>query len=336
MAITEAETTWITEQGTNNVGVTVELVTGWYGEVIEELKTIGLDAALGGEDTDAFKEMIKTGVMGKIQANITVEPTEFQLMMLGPYPERTIKKKPAVEMVAWASMDGGNPQISTVTAWRDLVASKNDVEPLGSYKTGVSFFKDDRIADPNHFKLTVQGATNFSMETKTEFMGESYDAKLASIRSIVPSVGLGDIGNNLSRLKAGKNENTYSDSLDLKKITVMVTGTADGVDKNGRSWAMFTVIDGTFKPTVQVKNITVWLDPSIFERLQAGEGSYLEIYGMVQKNNDASVSMAACFVHPLAVKPLERKENQAQTDQPGGVVPPPEKPQIQVVTTDGM
>jgi len=340
LTISQTDKEWIDNQGKVNVGVTVEMVTEWFDAVIDELKTIGLDAALGcveGEPlTPAFIEMVKTGVMGKIQANITVEPTEFQMMILGPYPERYINKKPSVEMVAFASMDGGSPEISSVSAWRDFVPMKNDVEPLGSYQTGVSFFKDDRIAEPKRFKLTVQGATSFSMETKTDFMGESYDDKLASIRAIVPSVGLGDIERNLSRLKKSKNEKSYSDTLDLKKITVMVVGTAEGVDKNGRSWAMFHVIDGTFKPTVKVKFIAVWVDPSIFDRLQAGEGSYLEIFGVIQKNNDGSTSMSTCFVHPLAIKALERKENQAQVDQPGGVVAPPSEPQIQVMASGGM
>lgn len=340
LAISETDQEWINKQGTENVGVTVEMVTEWFGEVIEELKTIGLDVALGCKEgealTPAFIEMVKTGVMGKIQANITVEPTEFQLMMLGPYPERHINKKPSVEMVAFASMDGGQPEISTVSAWRELVGIKNEVEPLASYQTGVSFFKDDRIAEPKRFKLTVQGATSFSMDSKTDFMGASYDDKLASLRAVVPSVELGKIEQNLSRLKKSKNEKSYSDTLDLKKITVMVVGTAEGVDKNGRSWAMFNVIDGSFKPTVKVKNVTVWVDPSIFERLQAGEGSYLEIYGVIQKNNDGSTSMNTCFVHPLAIKPLERKENQAQIDQPGGTTVPPEEPQIQVMASGGM
>lgn len=340
MAISETDQEWIEIQGKSNVGVTVEMVTGWFNDVIDELKKIGLDVSMGcveGEPlTPAFIEMVRTGVMGKIQANITVEPTDFQMMILGPYPERFISKKPSVEMVGFMSMDGGQPEIGTVSAWRELVAVKNDVEPLGSYQTGVSFFKDDRIAEPNRFKLTVQGATHFSVETKTEYMGASYDEKLASIRAIVPAVGLGDIERNLSRLKKSKNEKSYSDTLDLKRITVMVVGTAEGVDKNGRSWAMFHVIDGTFKPTVKVKFIAVWVDPSIFERLQAGEGSYLEIYGIIQKNNDGSTSMNTCFVHPLAIKPLERKENQAQTDQPGGAVVPPSEPQIQVMGTAGM
>ena len=340
LAISETDQEWINKQGTENVGVTVELVTEWFGEVIDELKKIHLDVAMGcveGEPlTPAFIEMVRTGVMGKIQANITVEPTTFQMMILGPYPERFINKKPSVEMVAFASLDGGNAEIGTVSAWREMVSVKNDVEPLGSYQTGVSFFKDDRIAEPKRFKLTVQGATNFSMETKADFMGAEYDDKLTSLRAIVPAVGLGDIEHNLSRLKKSKNEKSYSDTLDLKRITVMVVGTAEGVDKNGRGWAMYHVIDGTFKPTVKVKFIAVWVDPSIFERLQAGEGSYLEIYGIIQKNNDASTSMNTCFVHPLAIKPLERKENQAQTDQPGGTVTPPSDAQIKVMGSAGM
>ena len=164
------------------------------------------------------------------------------------------------------------------------------------------------------------------------------EEKLANIRAAIPSVALGDVDRNLSRgrkdVKSGK---TYADSLDLKKITVQVVGTADGVDKNGRGWAMYHVVDGTFKPTVKVKHIPVWVDSSIFDKLQAGEGSFLEIYGMLQKRQgDDVASMSACFIHPLAVKPLERKEDQAQVDQPGGNVVTPEAPQIQVMASAGM
>ena len=340
LTMSEADQEWINNQGKSNVGVTVEMVTEWFNEVIDELKKIHLDEAMGCKEgeplTPEFIEMVKTGVMGKIQANITVEPTTFQMMMLGPYPQRNINKKPSVEMVMFGSMDGGKTDVGSLSAWRDFVSIKNDIEPLASYQTGVSFFKDDRIAEPNRFKLTVQGATSFSPETKIDFMGAEYDDKLASIRAIVPAIGLGDIERNLSRLKKSKNEKSYSDTLDLKRITVMVVGTAEGVDKNGRGWAMYHVIDGTFKPTVKVKYIAVWVDPSIFDRLQAGEGSYLEIYGSIQKNNDGSTSMNTCFVHPLAIKPLERKENQAQTDNPGGAVVPPTDPQIHVMGTVGM
>lgn len=337
LAISETEQEWITFEGTHNVGVTTEMVTAWYTEVANELKEIGLDKPMGGETSPEFIKMIQTGVMGRIQGNITVEPTDFQTMMLGPYPQKLINKKLSVEIVAFASMDGGSPEISSISAWKDFVPVKESVEPLGSYQTGFSFFKDDRKVDPGRFKLTVQGATDISDATKTNYMGDTYDQKLENLRAFVPSVDLGGIDRNLSKLKKSKNEKSYSDTLDLKKVTVMVVGTADGIDKNGRAWAMYHIIDGTFKPTVRVKFIACWVDPSIFDRLQAGEGSYLEIYGMIQKNTDGSTSMNACFVHPLAVKPLERKENQAQIDQPGGVVGAPEQAQIHVMTSgDGM
>lgn len=334
MTISETEQEWIKYEGANNVGVTVEMVEGWYTEVTDELKQIGLDKPLGGDTSPEFIKMIQAGVMGRIQGNITVEPTEFQLMTLGPYPQKLINKKLSVEIVAYASMDGGTPELSSVSAWKDFVPVKEVVEPLGSYQTGLSFFNDDRKVEPDRYKLTVQQATDISDATKTNFMGDTYDQKLEALRADVPSVNLGEIERNLSRIKQSKNQKSYSDTLDLKRVTVMVVGTADGVDKNGRNWAMYHIIDGTFKPTVRVKFIAAWVDPSIFNRLQAGEGSYLEIYGMIQKNTDGSTSMNACFVHPLAVKPLERKENQAQTDQqPGGVVAP-EQAQIHVMSSN--
>ena len=337
LTISETEQEWINHEGTRNVGITVEMVNGWYTEVTDELKQIGLDKSLGGETSPQFIEMIKTGVMGRLQGSITVEPTEFQVMTLGPYPQKLINRKLSVEIAAYASSDGGKPELASISAWKDFVPVKEVIEPLGSYQTGFSFFKDDRKTEPDRFKLTVQGASDFSDTTKANFMGDTYEQKLEGLRAAVPSVNLGDIERNLSKLKKSKNEKSYSDTLDLKRVTVMVVGTADGVDKNGRAWAMYHIIDGSFKPTVRVKFIAVWVDPSIFNRLQAGEGSYLEIYGMIQKNNDGSTSMNACFVHPLAVKALERKENQAQTDQPGGVVQAPEKPQIQVMTSgEGM
>lgn len=336
LTISETEQKWIEEQGKNNVGVTVEMVTEWFSDVINELKEIGLDKSLGGDEAPAFIEMVKTGVIGRIQANITVEPTDFDLMILGPYPEKLINKKKSVELVGFGSMDGGNPELASVSAWKDFVPIKEQVEPLASYRTGVSFFKDDRKLEPNTFKLTVQGATKFEDATKTKFMGETYNDKLDALHNLIPVVNLGDIGRSLSKLKKSKNQKSYSDTLDLKRITIQVVGTADGVDKNGRAWAMYHVVDGSFKPTVRVKFIAVWVDPSIFNRLQAGEGSYLEIFGMIQQNNDASISMNACFVHPLAVKALERKENQAQVDQPGGSVQTPLDSQIHVMTGAGM
>ena len=338
MTISKENINWIKERSVKNPAMSEELITEWFVEAVDELKLIGLDQALGGEDSKDFLDMAKTATVGKIQANISVEPTEFQMMILGPYPERYINKKPSVEMVGFASMDGGNPEISSITAWEGFASSKNDVEPLGSYQTGVSFFKDDRKAEPKTFKLSVQGATEFSDNTKCDFMSAEYDEKIVAIRAGVPKIDLGSAGNNLSKPKKSvKSGKSYPDSLDLKRIIVQVVGTAEGVDKNGRGWAMYHVVDGTFHPTVKIKHIAVWVDPSIFDRLQAGDGSMLEIYGMLQKKDTDDVpNMSACFIHPLAVKPLERKENQEKTDQPGGVVAPPEEPQIKVMMSAGM
>ena len=338
MTISEENLKWIKERSVKNPAMSEEQIAEWFNEAIDSLKVVGMDVALGGEDTKDFLDMVKTATVGKIQANLSVEPTEFQMMMLGPYPQRNIGKKPFVEMVGFASLDGNDPEISTITAWESFVSSKNDVEPLGSYQTGVSFFKDDRKTEPKMFRLSVQGATEFSDNTKCDFMSPTYDEKIIAVRAGVPKVDLGSAGNNLSKSKKNvKSGKSYPDSLDLKRIIVQVVGTSDGVDKNGRAWAMYHVVDGTFNPTVKIKHIAVWVDPSIFERLQAGEGSHLEIYGMLQKrDNDEVPSMSACFIHPLAIKPLERKENQAQTDQPGGTVAPPEEPQIKVMMNAGM
>ena len=323
---------WIADQASEKKMITVEMVTDWYDEVAKELKLIGLDKSLGGEESEGFIGMIKGGVIGKIQANIVVEPTEFELMILGPYPERTFNKKPSVEMVAFARMNNNLPEISIVSARKDFVHVKNDIELLGSYKTGFSFFEEDRIDDPNTFKLHVQRATEFSMATRTYFMGTTYDEKLEIIKNSVPSVALGDIEHNVSRLRKSKTGKTFPDSMDLKKVTVMVVGTADGVDKNRREWAMLHVVDGTFKPTINERYIAVWVDPSIYNRIQAGPGSLLDIYGIIQKNYEGQISINACFVNPIHIETLEHKNRQAQTDQqPGGTVQVPNEPSIKVI-----
>jgi len=310
----EIDVDWIAQHVAENPTITIEQVTKWYKESIEKIKTSGLDLSIG-------NNVIKTTVVSKIQENITVPPTEFQLMMLGPYPVKAWNGNPSVEMVAFASRDDKPLQITTISAKDDFVSVKNDIEPLELYKTGFSFFEDDIVSEPNRFNLTVQEATEFSQNTKCAHQTASYDDKLASIRAGVPSVNLGDIKQNLSKLKKSKRGRDYTDTLDLKKIVVQVVGTDEGVDKNGRDWAMYLVVDGTFKPSIKVKSLPVWVEPSIYNRLQAGKGSFLEIYGYISINYEGKISISACFVHPLKIVPIEPIKYQAKTDQPGGVLP---------------
>lgn len=304
---------WIAQHVAENPTITTEQVTKWYKESIEKIKTSGLDVSTG-------NSVIKTAVVSKIQENITVVPTEFQMMILGPYPVKVWSGKSSVEMVAFASMDDKPLQITSISAKDDFVSIKNDIEPLELYKTGFSFFEDDINSEPNRYNLTVQEATKFSQNTKCANQSASYDDKLKSIRDGVPSVNLGDIKHNLSKLKKSKIGRDYTDILDLKKITVQVVGFNDGVAKNGKEWAMYNVIDGTFMPSVKVKSLPVWVDPSIYNRHQAGKGSYLEIYGYISINHEGKISISACFIHPLHIEPMEPEEQQAKTDQPGGVV----------------
>lgn len=334
--MTEEMKLWINESVTLNEGFTFEQVSELYNKKEKDLTEIGLARSLG-EGSAEFIKMVKAATIGVLKANITAKPTEFEMMILGPYPEKQINRKPMVEMIAFASMDGGNPEIGTLSAWEDFITSKDDVEALESYRTGVTFFEDDRKVEPNIFKLTVQSATEFSNATKTNFMGETYDEKLNNLRAMVPMVNLREAERNLSTMRQSvKGGSSYTNPLSLKRIMVSVVGTGDGVDKNGRPWAMYQVVDDTFQPTVKMKHFGVWVDSSIFNRLLAGEESLLEIYGTIQKSlKDGSVSMSACFVHPLAIKALERKENQGQVDRPEVHIP--EEPQIRVMSSaDGM
>jgi len=332
--MTETNQEWIEKKVNENPGFTVEMVTSWLNEAIEELKRVGLDKALGGEDGPQFLEMARTSASGKLQENMSEEATEFQMMILGPYPEGRKWGKSFVEMVGFSSLNGNKPEISSISAWEDFTKIKNDVEPLASYRTGVSFMENDRIINPGTFKLTVQNATIFSKDTKIEFMGATFDDKLARLRAGIPEVALSQIEQKLSKLKISqKSGKPYTDSLDIKRMRVIVVGTNDGVAKSGKEWAYYKVIDNSFKKTLKVKFIMVWVDPSIFNKLQAGKGSLLEIYGMIQKKKtDDVASISACFVHPLLVKPLEHENNQPKTDYPQAE---PEA-QIHVMASAGM
>lgn len=326
---------WIKGQESITSGITEEMLIKWYGEITEELKQFGLDKTLeGGEEGEEFIEMVKTGVVGRKRTNMSVEPTDFKLMIIGPYPEKNIKNKPSVELVALASLEDGDVKLTSLTGSREFVSVKNDIEALASYETGVSYNKDAPNIDPAIYKLYVQAATKFSDATKTDFVAKTYDEKMALLRKMVPKIDLGSIEAGRSRLKKSKNDKPYADSLDLRRVVVQVQGFADAIDKTGRPWAMYHVVDGTFKPTIQMPHIAVWVDPSIYNRLQAGEGSFLEIYGLVDGNKDGTFSMSACFIHPVHIKPVENKDGQAQTDQPGGTVQtPPARPQIQVMSS---
>lgn len=315
----ELDEEWIEQRVAEYPTMSTEQITEWFTESIEKLKSNGLDITLG-EDVAKFNSIVKTLVVSKIQENITVEPTDFNIMMLGPYPQRNMGKKICVEMIGFASRDDGNPDISSILAWDDFTTVKNDIEPLESYQTGVSLDTDDRKLNPKRYRLTVQKSTEFSDNTKYDMMGLNYDQKLESIRAGVPNVDLGEAGNNLSTLTPSSNGKSYPYPLDIKRVLVSVVGTDDGVDKTRREWAMYQVVDGTFKPSIKVKSVPVWVDPSIFKRLNAGKDSLLEIYGMIQQRDDGQISITACFIHPIVVIPLEPKDNQIQTDQQPQVV----------------
>ena len=306
----EIDKDWIEYHAAENPTVSIEQITKWYKASIEKIKTSGLDVSIG-------NIAIKSAVVSKILENITVVPTEFQVLMLGSYPVNVWNGKPTVEMVAFASMDDKPLQITIISAKDDFVSVKDDIVPLELYKTGFSFFEEDIVSEPNRYNLQVQEATEFSPNTKCAQQTASYDDKLESIRDGVPSVNLGEIKQNLSKLKKSKRGRDYADTLDLKKIVVHVSGFKDGVSKSGKEWAMYNVIDGTFVSSMKVKSIPVWVDPSIYNRHQAGKGSLLEIYGYISINNDGYISINACFIHPLNIVPIEPE---AQTDQPGGVI----------------
>ena len=332
---------WIETQAITYPDMGKEQIEGWFEEVVGELMKIGLDKSLGCVEGEAlneeFLEMVKGGVIGKIQSQVSMKPTDFKLMILGPYPYRNNGKKTSVEMIAYASQDGTNINISALSAWDEFVDVRNDVEPLGCYQTAVSFFEDKRKLEPNTFRLGVQKASVFSEETICEgFLGADYNERLAVIRNDIPKVNLGDINRSLSKVITNtKSQKSYPNTLDLKRVIVNTVAGDSGVDKNRRDWAMLNVVDASFKPTVKHKNITVWVDPSIYNRIQAGPGSYLEIFGTIQKRDDeAMANIAACFIHPFAVQPLEDK-SKPQIDTQPGVVQTPEEPMIQAMSSVG-
>lgn len=318
---------WIATLVVENEDFTREDFEGWYTASVEELKLVGMDAALGGETSPQFVEMVRTAVVGKLQSNITVKATEFLMTTLGPYPVKAFSKT-SVDIVCFASLNNTDAKLSILSAWEEHVHLKDDFEPLGTYKTGVSYFPDD-VEDVNsRFKISAQMATNFTTQYDGNILGEMPDERIEKMRKIFPAVKCGESERNLSRLMPNQNgTKAYPDPLDIKRITVQVVGTADGVNAKGNKWAMYQVLDSSFKPTVQMKSFTVWVDSSIFERLQAGKNSFLEIYGMIQKDNNGKTSMSACFVHPLVIKPLEHKQ-EAQVDGMNTYVP--ETPQIVV------
>lgn len=329
MAIPEIELAWLNEQAATNE-VPIEKMTAWYDASVIELKDIGLDKAFGGEDNEQFTDAVRAAVRGRLQENISVPPTEFEIMIVGPYPERPVNKNKVQEYVAYVSLDGGPPENASVSAWGDDdVALSETVEYLGAYKTGFSYFPQDK--QPGRFKLTIQPATILDATSKCDFLGDNYEARLDLLRQSVPHVKLNEAGHNTSSLIRSKNDKTYPDSLDIKKIIVQVEAFSDGIDKNGKHWARYSVIDGTFQSTIKNRTYTVWVDFALAKRIGAGKGSYLEIYGMIQNDRDNTTNMSACFIHPLAIKPMEVQESQMQKDQAGGNVQVPSAPQIKVV-----
>lgn len=314
------DTDWIAQKVSENPSITIEQGTEWYTEAIKKAKSNGLAIALK-NNPEQLEELIKSTVNGDIQENITPEPVEFDLMVLGPYPERIIYKKRRVEIVALAAMDEGNEKFSTLTAWEDFANIKNNIDPLETYKTNVSFGKEGRDLDSNRFKLNVEKDTVFSENTTYELM--PYEKKLELLQDAIPLVQLGTVEQNLSLL-----DGKYTDPLSLRRIIVTVISETSGIGKDGNAWAKYQVVDSTFKTTLKQKGMTVWVDASIHERLQAGKGSFLEIFGMIQKSNNGQITMSACFVHALSIEPLEDNEPQIKTDI--------QTPQILVSTSDGM
>lgn len=324
---------WIDKQDGQYLGISRDMIEEWVLDFIEELNNIDFQKSAGGETSETFVSSVKMSVIGKIGENICEESTVFKMMVLGPYPYKMFNGKESVKIVCFASPDENIPEKATLSARDSFVEISDNIEPLGTYQTGVTFNEDERKINPKTYMLKVQLATELSDETKiVDFIQPTYNERLEVLKEIIPHVDLGDIEKNLSRhIKFNNKGKSYPDPLDLKRITAQVYSWGEGIDKNGREWARYDVIDGTFRPTAKTKSFPVWVNPSIFERLNAGKGSYLEIYGILKKNNKGVLDMNACFVNGLTIKSLGRREDGSQTNQSRCVVQPPVESQIRVM-----
>lgn len=318
---------WINHQLLEDPTLTKEEMQGWFLKYVKEFKNVGYDKLA--QDADDFYGAVQGSVNGEIMANISVPATDVNMMLIGAYPIRPAGNASLAEIVGYASLGDGNPEAFKMSCWDTFTELTKIFEPLISVNTGVSYFPDDK--KQGMFEFTAQKATDLSRNAMTDWISSDHDEKLAMVRANAPHIPLGVIGDNTSTLLPSKDgKANYVNTTDLKRIIVNVVDYKNDTDKNGREWAMYLVIDGTFALSPMNKSFAVWVDPYLANKIAAGPGSYLEIVGYVSKGNDGKVSMTACFVHPKIIKEMP-KNSGIQKDAPAAAIQT-HIPAIQMVT----
>ncbi|MCK5016298.1 MAG: hypothetical protein KAS32_04425 [Candidatus Peribacteraceae bacterium] len=296
---------WINEMRIKDETLDEAEVKEWFLKHVVEFKTLGYANIV--DTLDEFYDAVQANVLGEITLNMSVPPTDVNMFIFGNYPIRPAGNSNVCEVVGLASLTGDDPEFFAMSMWDKDAELRKDYEPLATIRTGASYFPEDK--EKGRYKFTAQKATDLSPKSAIDWISKDYNEKLEWIRGNAPHIKLGDIHkkDSLSNLLPPKDDkkSSYVDSINFKRLIVSVKEYVSGTDKNGRDWAMYQVIDGTFQANAKNKSFPVWVDPVIGDRIGAGPGSILEIVGYTSKSaKDGSISMTACFVHPRIVKDM--------------------------------
>ena len=123
---------------------------------------------------------------------------------------------------------------------------------------------------------------------------------------------------------------------DIRRIRVVVNQFKDGVNSLGNLWGSYLVTDKTFKPSPTNKFFNVWIDPTIVHDINCGDGSIVEIYGVLKRNFKTNeLEMDACAAFPILPKPITNHDQTIMAQNAQALNQSPQVP-IVVPTIGGM
>ena len=306
-------------------------VEAMYTKVHTELTDAKLNEAIPAEE---FIAVLRGGVLGKLQAEVTAPPTEFESMIIGHYAPKNRKGNLICDMVAMMALPGGVPEMAIATAWNTDCENRKQYGKLAAVKTGFTYFANDKT--DGRYNVTVQRKTDMLAESDITWVPGDYNDRLKMLQENVPLITLGEAASKTSRI-ISSGDWQFPDILDLRRVRVNVVDYKDGAKADGLEWGRYSLIDMTFKGNEKKRSFTGWVDPVIARRAGAGPGSYIEAYGIVTTNmGDGSPEMNVCFVHPLMVKPMESATSQIQKDAPVVSAENMQTPAIKIMQDSGM
>lgn len=283
-----------------------------------------VDAGLRNELQAGFIGYVMSCTLSDITFLIPPPPgIALEYMPFGYYPTRTRKGKGGSGNELTSSIVGfgnlekkGEWAVTQMDGFgEEMVMKRNCLKPFNIYDTVISFDPKKRKGISIHGYMHKEDTKFDGNIINPENVPQSIEDRYRLALSQFPLVTLLDASNpnNLSRLlqsdkAGGLKSKPFPDNLDIKVVQVSIADVKFGKgdsEKGGREWAQFSVTDSTFIPTQERKTFNVWVDPQLVRVIGCGKGSYVKLFGTLQKDQKGvHTEMSCCAIIPIKLAPL--------------------------------